>query len=224
MSIVKYSLLTAMQVNIRISVKDKHIIKCRESEKYDYSARSIEALRCMHGWSHTPKRNQYSSQPTERHRDCNALWWVGDDAWRPEAPVNHYIDQLQLIDFRRVISGQNAPSEVVPNVSVRGDRPQHRPAHCVRPPTPEGRSQSRGRLAVTAGRRLPVPLKYCGNRSRDALSSHVTFAADESSTPELSKCTEIFYQKYVSVLAIASLFLSLVNNFWIKFTLAKVTT
>jgi len=45
----------------------------------------------------------------------------GVDAGRPEAPVNHYIDQLQLIDFRRVISGQNAPSEVVPNVSVRGE-------------------------------------------------------------------------------------------------------
>ena len=30
--------------------------------------------------------------------------------------VNHYIDQLQLIDFRRVISGQNAPAELVPNV------------------------------------------------------------------------------------------------------------
>jgi len=49
--------------------------------------------------------------------------------WSPEAAVNHYIDQLQLIDFRRVISGQNAPSEVVPNVSVRGDRA----AHCVSP-------------------------------------------------------------------------------------------
>ena len=150
------------------------------------------------------------SAATSNIRRCQELAMTPHPG--PEASVNHYIDQLQLIDFRRVISGQNAPSEVVPNVSVRGDRPQNGPAHCVRPPTPEGRSQRRGRLTVTARRRLPAPLKYCGNRSRDALSSHVTFAADESSTPEPSKCTEIFYQKYVSVLVIASILLPLVNN------------
>jgi len=115
----------------------------------------------------------------------------------PEAPVNHYIDQLQLIDFRRVISGQNAPSEVVPIVSVRGYRRTDHSTLC----------QCAGAAVVSNSNWLPVPtLKYCGNRSRDVLSSRVTFAADESSTPEASKCTEIFYQKYVSVLAIASFF------------------
>ena len=60
---------------------------------------------------------------------CSVLYGAG----HPDTAVNHYIDQLQLIDFRRVISGQNAPSEVVPNVSVRG-RPHDGQAHCVRPP------------------------------------------------------------------------------------------
>ena len=84
------------------------------------------------------------------------------------------------------------------------------------------RRERGGRQTVTARRRHPAPLKYCGNRSRDALSSHVTFAADESSTPELSKCTEIFYQKYVSVLVmIATLFVSLINKFSTRFILAK---
>jgi len=60
---------------------------------------------------------------------CSVLYGAG----HPDTAVNHYIDQLQLIDFRRVISGQNAPSEVVPNVSVRG-RPHDGQAHCVHPP------------------------------------------------------------------------------------------
>jgi len=86
------------------------------------------------------------------------------DAGSPEAAVNHYIDQLQLIDFRRVISGQNTPSEVVPNVSVRGRRSHDGPAAV----------SVRRRRAVTGQRRFPALLKYCGNRSRDVLSSHMT--------------------------------------------------
>lgn len=98
-------------------------------------------------------------------------------------------------------------------------RPQHRrpPIVLVRRPPP-----------LTAARRrrpLPVPLKYCGNRSRDALSSHVTSAADESPTPEASKCTEILRpeirERGGDGLVTAR---SLVNNCWMGVITANITT